>query len=243
MSGDATVSLHLGDCLEYMRGMADKSVDAVITDPPYGIGFYYNGVKEVANTPEKYWKWYQPIHNECLRVLRDGGFWAVWQSTPYLKYFWGWYGDDIRIYIAAKNFVQLRKTPINYSYDPVVMNYKTGESLLKPAKPKRNVDYFVANTAALVSKPDRPERAHPTPKSVDSVSAIVENFTIENAIILDPFLGSGTTGVAAVQLGRNFIGCEIEPKYFAIAERRIKQAQEARQLELGGSTAPRDRRV
>jgi len=59
----------------------------------------------------------------------------------------------------------------------------------------------------------------------------IENYTNEGDTILDPFMGSGTTGVACVQTGRNFIGCEIDPTYFAIAEKRIKEAQEQLALE------------
>jgi DNA modification methylase len=60
----------------------------------------------------------------------------------------------------------------------------------------------------------------------------IENYTNEGDTILDPFMGSGTTGVACVQTGRNFIGIEIDPTYFAIAERRIKEAQMQLRLEV-----------
>ena len=66
---------------------------------------------------------------------------------------------------------------------------------------------------------------HPTEKPVSLIRKIVEYSTDEGATILDPFMGSGTTGVACVQTNRNFIGIEIEPKYYDIAERRIKEAQ------------------
>ena len=73
---------------------------------------------------------------------------------------------------------------------------------------------------------------HPSPKPIEYMNKLLRNLTQDDYVVFDPFMGSGTTGVAAVQLGRNFIGCEINPDYFAIAERRIKQAQEARQLEF-----------
>ena len=61
---------------------------------------------------------------------------------------------------------------------------------------------------------------------------MIIDITADGSTILDPFMGSGTTGVACVQTGRNFIGIEIDPTYFAIAERRIKEAQEQLKLEL-----------
>jgi DNA modification methylase len=66
---------------------------------------------------------------------------------------------------------------------------------------------------------------HPCPKPIHFVRKLVERATANSsALVFDPFMGSGTTGVACMQLGRNFIGCEIDPKYFAIAEKRIKAA-------------------
>ena len=219
------VKLYLGDCLEVMRGMPDKSVDAVITDPPYGIGFKYNSGREANDNPDDYWNWLNPIISECTRILRPGGLLAVWQAQAYLRYAWEWFGEDIHIYCSAKNFVQLRKIPINFGYEPVIMRYKPGDEILRPKKPRRNLDFFVANSAATVSDPTRLERQHPCPRQLDAGLEIVDNFSLPNGIVLDPFMGSGTTGVACVQTGRNFIGVEIDPTYFAIAEKRIAEAQ------------------
>jgi site-specific DNA-methyltransferase (adenine-specific) len=77
-----------------------------------------------------------------------------------------------------------------------------------------------------------PRLNHITPKPVELIENIIKHSTNENYTILDPFMGSGTTGVACVQTGRNFIGIEIEPKYFEIAERRIKDAQQQMRLEF-----------
>lgn len=219
--------LHCGDCLDFLRTLPDGSVDAVVTDPPYGIGFKYDAGREVANTPETYWRWLRPIYSEALRCVRPGGFVAVWQAALNFRHFWDWFGDDIRIYAACKNFVQLRKTPINYGFDPVVMRYMPGTPL-RPAKPSRSVDFFVANTAGIISDTSRPEKGHPCPRPLDAVTQVVANFTVPEGTVLDPFTGSGTTGVACVNTGRNFIGCEIDPGYFTIAERRIAQAKAAR---------------
>jgi site-specific DNA-methyltransferase (adenine-specific) len=66
---------------------------------------------------------------------------------------------------------------------------------------------------------------HPTQKNKEMIGTLIDKCSV-NGTILDPFMGSGTTGVAAVQLGRNFIGCEINPAYFAIAQKRIEAAQQ-----------------
>ena len=218
-----TATLYLADCMDVLPSL--EVVHAVVTDPPYGIGFMYNGKKEVATTPEKFWSWYSGIHATYCERLLPGGFCAVWHSGTYHRYLWDWYGADIRIYIAAKNFVQLRKTAINHAYDPVVFFYKSGQTPLRPSNPPRNLDFSVGNTAGIISDRTRLEKKHPTPRPLDQVEHIVKNFTCDGAVVLDPFMGSGTTGVACAKNGRAFIGIEAEPLYFDIACERIRQQQ------------------
>ena len=208
-----------GDCLEKLKCFKDKSIDAVITDPPFGIGFKYSQHKDHVD-PKEYYAWLFPIYEEILRVAKDGAFIAIWQAQLNYKHFWDWFGDDIHIYIGAKNFVQLRKTPINYGYDPIVMKYKSGTPL-RPLKPKRNIDFFVANTAKFVTEKNSLARQHPCPRPIDQVQQIVENFSV--GTVLDPFMGSGTTGVACKNLGREFIGIEIDKTYFNLAVKRINE--------------------
>ena len=209
-----------GDSETVLKSLADESFDAVVTDPPFGIGKTYGDKKELASNAETYWAWLEPIYRDMLRVLKPGGFAAIWQSQVYFKHFWEWFDDDIHIYCAAKNFVQLRKTPINSAYDPVVMFYKDGTPL-RPQKPKRNVDFFVANTAAVVSNPDRIEHAHPYPRPLDQVTEILNNFVVDGGLILDPFLGSGTTALAAKNTGRRCVGIELEAEYVELAQKRL----------------------
>ena len=220
MEREPTQRIIQGDCLEVMKGFADKSFDAIIVDPPFGIGFAYGKEKDVANNKEDYGAFTKEWLSEARRVAKDGALFAVWQPALYFKHFWEWFGDDIHIYAACKNFVQLRKTPVNYAFDPVVIFYN-GTPAIRPLKPKRNVDFFVSNTASLVSKPNRLERQHPCPRPLDVVKEIMANFS--EGSILDMFMGSGTTLVAAKQLNRNAVGIEISPEYCEIARRRLEQ--------------------
>ena len=89
---------------------------------------------------------------------------------------------------------------------------------------KRNsVKWITREWNGLLGKEE--SREHATQKPLKIMKWLVLNYTQEGATILDPFMGSGTTGVACVQTGRNFIGIEIDPTYYAIAERRIAEAQ------------------
>lgn len=215
---DEHVILYHANCVDVLPHI--DQVDAVITDPPFGIGFKYENLRETYSSPQEYYAWLMPIMRLCNEKLAPGGFNAIWQAQLYFKYFWQYFGDDIHVYCAAKNFVQLRKTAINYGYDPVVMFYKYGVKL-SPIKPKRSVDFFVSNTAKLVSNTKRIEKQHPCPRPLDVVLEIVSNFS--TGTILDPFSGSGTTLLAAKKLGRKAIGIEVNQKYCDVFIKRVME--------------------
>jgi len=206
-----------GDCLKVMKDWPDNCVDLVLTDPPYGIGFEYDSGKEVSK-PEKYHKQMLPIINELKRLTVK--YISLAQTTKYMQYFWKWYGNDIRIYIACKTFVMLRHTFMNYAYDPWVFIPIDGDIRTEHI-PNRNLDWIICDTAGL-RNPLNPERQHPCPKPLSMMYEIINNFTDENDLILEPFCGSGTTCVAAKMLGRRYIGIDISEKYCDIARKRLK---------------------
>lgn len=209
-----------GNCFEEIDNFEDESFDALVTDPPFGIGFGKYKNSDVAKDFNEYQVWIRKFIKRVLPKVKSGGLICIWQANLYNKYFNDIFGDyDYRVFAACKNFVQIRKIPINYGYDPVILWYKDGNNPLRPEKPKRNLDFFISNTAALVSKPDRIERGHPCPRPLDVVQYIIENFTVGH--VFDPFMGSGTTGVACKNLDRDFTGIELEKEYFEIAEKRI----------------------
>lgn len=215
---DDYVTLYHGDCRDILPHL--EPLDALITDPPFGIGFMYESGKEQFCNADHYYAWLMPILHICESQLTEGAFCAIWQAQLYFKHYWDYFGTDIHIYCAAKNFVQLRKTAINYGYDPVILYYKKGIQK-RPSKPKRSVDFFVSNTAKLVSDTKRIEKQHPCPRPLDVVLEIIENFSTGS--VLDPFAGSGTTLIAAKMLGRKAIGIELEQKYCDVIVKRLRQ--------------------
>lgn len=194
-----SVKLHLGDCLEYMRAMPDKSVDAVITDPPYGID------KE---------EWDSSFDTEFIvEGLRAGsllvvipGIWALGKCIVAM-------GESYLWTIGGHKPGAMTNTPIGFNnWQPVVLGGKT--------KQRIGVDAFdFTPTDAGV------KFYHSCQKPLNFMRWLVERTTQPGDTIFDPFMGSGTTGVACVQTGRNFIGCELDPEYFAIAQKRIADAQ------------------
>ena len=217
--GDCT--LYLGDCRDVLPTLG--TVDAVVTDPPFGVGFKYATHDD---RPEAYaggygvWLW--DILESAEKICQPGAPIFVWQSGPHIRHFGEWFPRNWRLFVAAKNFVQMRPTAMQYAYDPVVTWWKEGAKPWSAGTASR--DFHVANTAPVVATPKNIERGHPCPRPVDQVSHILEQWVAPKSIVLDPFTGSGTTGVAAVQSGRGFIGCEIDPDYFDIACRRIEEA-------------------
>ena len=198
-----TVTLHLGDCLDIMRDIPDKSVDAVITDPPYGCG--------KADWDTSYPKeWYQIARNIGNRLVIITGSEGLKDTIPLV-------GDDFVDVVAAWNTNSRTRSAIGFS------NWLA--AVVAKSKPKQQ-----QNVMRFSISGDMPN--HPSPKPIEYMTLLVSRMTKEGDTILDPFMGSGTTGVACVQTGRNFIGIEIDEGYFKIAEKRIRDAQQQMRLSL-----------
>lgn len=188
-------TLHLGDCLEVMRGMADNSVDAVVTDPPYGCG--------KADWDDAFpTAWYMEARRIAPMVAIITGASGLRDSVPLV-------GDDFVDVISARNLNGMTRSPAGFG------NWIA--CVLAGAKPRQGVTFF-----EFVVDGDMPN--HPSPKPIDYMRKLICRLTNEGATVLDPFAGSCSTGVACIKTGRKFIGIEIDPAYFAIAQRRIEDA-------------------
>lgn len=229
-------TLYLGDAREIVPTV--DAVDGVITDPPFGIGFKYASHDDRPEAYEGgYGAWLWGILEAAEAKCSPGSPLFVWQASPNIRRFSEWFPRDWRLFVAAKNFVQMRPTAMNYSYDPVIAWWTPG------AKPwsdgTANRDFHIANTAPLVARPENIEREHPCPRPVDQISHVVDQWCRPGGVVLDPFMGSGTTAVACMRLGRKFIGIEKDPEYFDIACRRLAQAQRQSDLFVTPPAAPR----
>jgi site-specific DNA-methyltransferase (adenine-specific) len=195
--GNAT--LYLGDCREILPTL--PKVDAVITDPPYGIGesggkSRTRGRKE-ANHERLEWD------NET--PPQEVFDWILWNSKDQAIFGANYFSD--RNLPPRMGWVYWDKC-MGGDFSDGELIFTSRQKALKAIRcPQTSVD-----------------REHPTQKPVAIVAAIIGLFP-DAATVLDPFMGSGTTGVACMNLGRSFIGIEREPKYFDIACRRIEDAQ------------------
>jgi site-specific DNA-methyltransferase (adenine-specific) len=187
--GNAT--LYLGHCMDILPTL--PKVDAVITDPPYGLGSRLNG-GSWGNTPG--WDDETALDIDALRNLGDvqviwgGNYYPLPPSRGWLS----WFKPDA---------------------PPSMANFE-----LAWTNADRNARQFSQSIAATNAE----RVGHPTQKPLALMKWCIEQAGNPQTI-LDPFMGSGTTGVAAVQMGRKFIGIEREPKYFDIACKRIEDAQ------------------
>ena len=223
-----TVELHLGDCLEFMRTLPDKSVDAVITDPPYFLpaqsyvgtrqdGYARRTIADMTIIET----WFGTVYQEVNRILKPSGtsyvFCDAQSYTPLYRAIYP-YHKYVRAIIWDKA-VSYNGYTWRHQHEMILWGERNGAERIPTG------DGDVIRLRGVLQK----DRHHPAEKPVELLERLVKK---TGATILDPFMGSGTTGVACVQTGRNFIGIEIDPEYFAIAEKRIKEAQMQLRLEL-----------
>jgi site-specific DNA-methyltransferase (adenine-specific) len=214
------IDLRLGDCLEIMPTLEAGSVDAVITDPPYNSKLAY--ATYVDDMPaDEYWDWLGEVVRECCRVSR--GIVLIKHSSLKICE-WAQKFGKTRMIVWYKPFSS--GFPMNgfaTHFEPIwVAQGKT----IKWAK-----DVFEVNSGA-----GNREKSWGHPAQMPELLArkLIDVCVESNGIVLDPFMGSGTTGVACVKTGRNFIGVELDEGYFKIAQRRIEEAQmQLPLLELG----------
>lgn len=189
--------IYLGDCLELMKHIPDKSIDCVITDPPYGLDkSSMQGAGKLKS-----------------RILNTSD--TSWDVAPTKEYF-----DEI--FRISKNQVIWGG---NYFYLPPTRGIVVWDKQ-QPFKNFSQCEYCWTSydTTAKLYKSDKSfDKVHPTQKPLDLIKFCVDVFTNENDLILDPFLGSGTTAIAAYDLKRRYIGIEKEQKYFDIAKKRIEE--------------------
>ena len=195
--------LILGDCREVLPAL--PKVDAVITDPPYGVGLTYLGyVDTPENLAELAATWLPAARAIANRVVFTTGIKTI-ALYPQPDWILCWA-------ISGAGGM----SPWGFSCWQPIMAYGT--------------DPYLA--AGLGSRPDlifknetAEKNGHPCPKPVGFMKALLGRASLDGHTIVDPFLGAGSTGVAAVQMGRSFTGIEREPKYFDIACKRIEDAQ------------------
>ena len=221
-------------CFEYIKNIKDNSIDLILIDPPYEISRdtnFASGEKTGKNTDrfrvsmdfgewDKNFDGLELIIKEGYRVLRPGGtficFYDLWKIETLKKYF------DNNKYKQVR-FIEWLKTnpvPLNSKINYLTNSREVAISAIKISKPTFNSQY----DNGLYNYPICHDkgRFHPTQKPLELIEDLIKKHSNEGDIVLDCFAGSCTTGVAALKLKRNFMGCELDKEYFDKSMKRLE---------------------
>ncbi len=238
-----------GDCLEIMKWIPDKSVNLVLTDPPYGHNNNNNGDlisrweaalgkgdyiperdnRPIANDGKEANEIFEKFIQEVSRILTEDGCCCCCCGGGGPDPMFARWSLIMDKYLSFKQMIVWDKGPMGMgwkyrrSYETILVaskkdkmawydNSKKIENIIRPG---------YKGIRKIIPSKDQ----HPTQKPVNLMKHFIELHTKEGDIVIDPFLGSGTTAVACLSLNRHFIGIELSPEYCEVAKRRIKEIQ------------------
>jgi site-specific DNA-methyltransferase (adenine-specific) len=238
------------DCLDYLKTLSDDSVDMVLTDPPYFIGFDGGkGWDAQWKTEDEYLSWCDLWTKECLRVLKPNRMLIVWgtlktetfikyklRTSEYLKDVYGgvpqneiiWsynWGGRSKTNFARKHeyaWCWSKGQEFLFNADDILVERKVKKNL-RTGKPyeKGTIPTSVWTKNNHTASKDH-IGWHPTTKNIEILERMVLAYTNKNDVVLDVFMGSGSTAVAALRAGRNYLGCEKDVEYFDKSNERIE---------------------
>lgn len=234
------------DCLDTMARMPDEVVDLIFADPPFNIGKKYS--EGINDNRKDYFKWCDEWIEECFRILKPTGSvfimnlsknttklqtildkYGIWRNTiiwknngsgASKKAFWTFY-QPIFFYSKTDEykFNTYAETTIEYRWSPRPQKGQLGDIW-------DHIPFIYAGSIIhkeAILKRGTKAKAHPCQMPLKIVKRPIIFCTNENDIVYDPFMGSGTTAIAALQLNRNYIGSEMSKEYCDIATKRIAQ--------------------
>ena len=245
------MKLYNGDCLEIMKSIKDKSIDAIITDPPYGT----TACKWDSVIP------FEPMWKQLNRIIKDNGAIVLFGSQPFTsnlvmsnvkdfkqELIWNKI-TPVGHLLVKKRIMQVHENILLFWKKQPTFNRQMKDKPMKnrrPNKYKNNIKIKESHKTELVKNcpesryakdnddnkvnpksiidinKNRKNKAHPTQKPIALMEYLIKTYTNELETVLDFTMGSGSTGVACCNLNRDFIGIELDGNYFKIAQDRIK---------------------
>jgi site-specific DNA-methyltransferase (adenine-specific) len=209
-----------GDCLEVMKEIPDKTVDLVLTDPPYCIGTTSNGSRASWLDNNLIRPFFEIWFDEIKRLLTDDGEFYIctdWRSYPFIY-------PIVTTKLTVKNCIvwdyEWIKAGSHYRFSHEFIIYGLREKGKRKFSASER-DVWRISPINFTSK----DKHHQAEKPIPLMAKAITNSTKEGDIVLDPFLGSGTTAVACLELNRHFIGIELSSEYCEIAKNRISKVQ------------------
>jgi site-specific DNA-methyltransferase (adenine-specific) len=263
------IELIHGDCLEMMKLIPDKSIDAIITDPPYG-------------TTACNWDSVIPFNlmwEQLNRIIKPDGAIVLFGSEPFssalrMSNINNYKEDIVWLKNKSSNGFQIEQKHLKvhenimvfanqtkYKFNPqkwlvqekefltqrkTLKEFECGNNVYGSAKRIRKLDDGTRNPISIITASVPITRAknktyssdidvnyHPTQKPLSIMEYLVKSFTNENDTVLDFTMGSGTTAIACINLNRNFIGIELEEKYFEVSKKRLEEKRKEKDLQAG----------
>lgn len=234
--------IYLGDCYELIKEIPDKSIDLIITDPPYEMETGGTGKTELAL---RFRDRYRDLENNKLDIGMVLSFLKELERVCKKIYMYIWCNKILLFklinYYACRQDINLdlitwgKTNPM-----PLSNNYFLNDTEYCLCIHEKGIGWNATCGANVkhkcymteVNKVDKEDFGHPTIKPIQIIKNFIINSSKENDVILDPFLGSGTTCVAAKELGRQYIGIEINEKYYNIAKDRLNGINQKGQTSL-----------
>ena len=243
--------LYQGDCLEVMKDIEDRSVDLILTDPPYGT----TACKWDRVIP------FEPMWEQLNRIIKPRNAIVLFSTQPFtsklicsniddFKYCWTWdkgrvggftsaklkplkLFEDICVFSKGKTANCNKNNMFYYPQGLIEVNKvsrssndKSSTGYARPSQAEYYNQQYTNYPKQLIKFNLDKNRVHPTQKPVALLEYLIKTYTLEGETVLDFTMGSGSCAVGALNTNRKFIGIELDENYFAIAENRIKQANE-----------------
>ena len=235
------------DCLLAMQELEADSVDCIITDPPYGVGYkndFYDDSEQAVkeSMPKWFAEWYRLLKVDCYLYVFVG-----------IKTIDAWItvgkqcGFTFKNIIATRSFNNGAITPENnfgFQFQPILVFSKgsgkkfnqvdfipTSDEWLHDARNTNPKPFtyqypnWIETEWAFATAKNSIKNLHPNEKNTTLIQFLIEISTESNGVVLDSFMGSGSTGIACLHSNREFIGCEIDDYYFKLAKRRLAHSK------------------
>jgi site-specific DNA-methyltransferase (adenine-specific) len=205
------------DCLEYLKQIPDNTIDLVIIDPPYCVGTTSNGHKGSYSDNNLIRPFFEIVFKEFSRVLKDGSEFYIntdWRTYSFLY-------PILARHLTIKNLIvwdyQWMKAGNAYRFTHELIMYGVKGGYTRKFSASES-DVWRIKCVNFTQ-----DRLHNAQKPTELITKMILNSSKENDIILDCFMGSGTTTYTAKNLKRNFLGCEIDPTFCELANKRVNE--------------------
>lgn len=227
------IKLHNADCAEILKELPDASVDLIVTDPPYDMHIGGGGTQPMFNIEKGSYlgdieasgiqNGYDfELNKEFVRIMRGINIY-IWCNKLQIPAYFNYYVNELGCKFDILCWHKTNAVPaynMKYNTDTeYCLHFAKNSYGVRPNNYEDATTYYVDS----VNQRDKKLYEHPTIKPLPFIERIIRNSSKAGDIVLDPFMGSGTTGVACKDLERSFIGVEIDEHWFNIAKKRIEE--------------------